>query len=108
MKRDPEIMFTFIACADLKRICEWIATSADRWGGTVAENRTAADQFAHRFSHHCELLAENPEVGSPRPELSSGIRSSSFERHVVFYRVRGEHLEVLRVLPAAKDAAATA
>lgn len=109
MKAAPSnIVFTFVACADLKRVCEWIATSVDRWGGTVGENQAAADDFAHRFEHHCELLAANPDMGVPRPELQREVRSSPFEKHVIFYRVRGGNLEVLRILPVAKDAAAIA
>jgi plasmid stabilization system protein ParE len=100
--------FTFVACDDLKRICESIATSVDRWGGTVAENQAAADDFARHFERHCALIAANPELGVARPELQREIRSSAFQRHVIFYRLRGGKLEVLRILPAAKDVAAIA
>jgi plasmid stabilization system protein ParE len=97
--------FTFLACADLKRIWESIAMPSDMWGGGVSENLSAAGDFAAGFSRHCELLAGNPEIGTARNELLDRMRSSAFQRYVIFYRLRGESLEVLRVLRAGRDVA---
>jgi plasmid stabilization system protein ParE len=103
MSEPREMVFTFIACADLKGICESIATSVDRWAGTGNANQTAADAFASEFARHCELLADNPEMGVARDDLHDGLHSSGFRTHVIFYRLRAGRLEVLRVLAAARD-----
>ncbi len=100
---DASVMFTFIACADLKRISESIATPPDLWSANVSDNVAAAEDFAGQFSRHCELLAKNPQMGTERDELQQGLRSSSFRKYAVFYRVRGERLEILRVLRAGQD-----
>jgi len=100
---DQALMFTFVACADLKRISESIATPPNLWSASASDNVAAAEEFASQFSHHCQLLAKNPQVGTERDELQLGLRSSSFRKYVVFYRIRGERLEILRVLRAGQD-----
>ena len=101
-----DIAFTFLACADLKRIWESLAMPSDPWGASVTDNHAAAEEFGRKFSEHCELLAASPEMGPARDELRHGIRSSLFDRYVIFYRVRGERVEVLRVMRAGRDRAA--
>jgi plasmid stabilization system protein ParE len=98
------LAFTFLACADVKRIWEAIAMPSDPWGSEVSERLAAAEAFAQRFARHCDLLAESPDMGQPRDELVHGLRSSAFERYAVFYRVRGERVEVVRVLRAGLEA----
>ena len=98
-----QVQFTFLACSDLKVIWEAIASPRDNWGVTVADNLAAAREFAAGFSRHCSLLASNPEMGPARGELQHDVRSSRFQKYVVFYRVRGDRIEVLRVLRAARD-----
>lgn len=102
MKADG-MVFTFLACADLRRICDSIASPPDLWSASVSDNLSAAEDFATRFSRHCELVADNPEMGTERDELQHGLRSSLFRKYVVFYRSRGERIEVLRVLSASQD-----
>ena len=103
MSPGANMAFTFLACADLKRAWETIAMPINPYGAGVAENLASADRFAHGFSRHCELIAANPELGPKRDELREGLRSSVFQSHVIFYRLRGERVEVLRVLRAKRD-----
>ena len=103
-----ELSFTFLACSDLKRIWEGLSAPSDLWGASASENLERAERFAADFSRHCELLGRNPELGTPRDELQHGLRSLPFQRYVVFYRLRGERLEVLRVLRATEDVTAGA
>ena len=103
MSTQRDMSFTFLACADLKRIWESIAMPADIWGGRVSENHSAAEDFAGRFTKHCGLLAANPELGPARDDLLHGMRSSTFQKYLIFYRMRGERLEVLRVLRDKRD-----
>jgi plasmid stabilization system protein ParE len=103
MSAPLEMVFTFLACADLKRIWEAIAMPADIYGATVSENLAAAEEFASRFSRHCAIILENPEMGLERDDLLDGMRCSPFQRYEIFYRLRGERMEVLRVLRASAD-----
>lgn len=93
-----EIKFTFQACEDLSAVWDSIAADSGTWQSTLVGDRGAADAFAARLRHHVELLAANPEMGLERNELLHGLRSSSLSRYTLFYRVRGQVLELLRVL----------
>lgn len=103
MSAPTELQFTFIACADLKAIWEAIAMPTDAWGDNFSDKLQAARDFTAAFAAHCDLLAQHPHLGLQRDDLQHGIRSSGFERYVVFYRMRGERVEVLRVLRALRD-----
>lgn len=97
------LSFTFLACADVKRIWEAIAMPSTPWGTEVAERQKAGELFSQRLARHCDLLAANPEIGVRRDDLVHGLRSSAFERCTLFYRIRGDRVEVVRVLPADRD-----
>lgn len=96
--------FTFLAVADLRSICDAISMPTDMWGVTASQNLTRAKEFADKFARHCSLLAANPDLGADRGELLHGMRSSPFQKYVIFYRARGESVEVVRVLRATRDA----
>ena len=103
MSAAGELVFTFLACADLRRIWEALAMPSDPWGGSVQANLARAEAFARGFSEHCRGIAGNPQAGRERDDLLHGLRSSAFERYLVFYRLRGERIEVLRVMRADRD-----
>ena len=103
MSAPRDMRFTFLACADLRRICDALSMPTDMWGVTAAENAARAQAFAEKFKRHCELVAANPEMGADRQELLHGMRSSPFQKYVIFYRARGDAVEVVRVLRARRD-----
>ena len=92
--------FTFLACADLRRIWESIAMPTDPYAGNAPERLEQAQAFAERFTRHCELLSENPDAGAERNDLVHGLRSSPFQKYEIWYRSRGAMVEVVRVLRA--------
>ena len=59
--------------------------------------------FYESFSQIIEEALEHPEIGLERDELHAGVRSVLFHRYVVFYRSRGDSVEVLRVMSATRD-----
>lgn len=101
-----EIRFTFQACEDLSAVWDSIAADAGAWQVSLVGDRSAADAFAARLRHHVELLAANPELGLERNELLHGLRSSSIGRYTLYYRVRGQALDVLRLLVTPRGAGA--
>ena len=103
MSASGELRFTFLACADLKHIWDAIGMPSDPWGMTASDNLAAAQAFATEFARHCPLLAKSPELGLEREELQNGLRSSSFRKYVIFYRVRGDSVEVMRILRSMRD-----
>jgi len=103
MEATSRMQFTFQACADLNDIWESIAMPSDLWGSTNAEHLTAARSFAEKLEQLCQLITLHPEMGPPRNRLQEGIRSILFQRYVIFYRIRGNCVEVMRVLRATRE-----
>lgn len=103
MNAHGETQFTFLACADVKGIWDAIAMPTDPWGLTVSDKLAAAQAFAKGFAQHCELLGNSPEIGLQRDDLNDGLRSSAFGKYVIFYRVHGRNVEIMRVLRAVWD-----
>ena len=75
------------------------------WLHIVDDNPIAADNYVDRVFHVCTLIADNPGMGTERPELSEGLRSFPVDNHVVFYTVDDAGITVLRVWPAAQNPA---
>lgn len=73
------------------------------------DNPAAAIDFIEAVEQALSRLADMPEIGSARPFRHSrleGIRMwpvPQFQNYLIFYRVRGEEIQVLRILHAAQD-----
>ncbi len=93
-----EVQFTFQACEDLAAIWDSIAADAGAWHTATSADKAAADTFTARLRHHVEMLAANPEIGPERNDLLHGLRSSTLDRYSLYYRVRANQVEVLRLL----------
>lgn len=48
-------------------------------------------------------LAENPGIGRTRHDIKSGLLSFPAKEHIVFFRIDGKKLIILRVLLASRD-----
>ena len=78
---------------------------AEAWNYIATDrDQAAANRTIDRIVMGLERLALFPLAGRPRDELSPGLRSYFIRpRHTVFYRIRGERLEVAHVLHHARD-----
>ena len=74
-----------------------------------AESPEAAERLLDAVGDAVALLLENPLAGSPREFRSmraQGVRSwdpPGFPSHLIFYRVSGDDIEVIRFLHGARD-----
>lgn len=74
-----------------------------------ADSPDAAERLLDAVANAVALLLETPQAGSPRQFRSAhaqGIRSWSprgFPNHLIFYRVSGDDIEVVRFLHGARD-----
>ena len=50
-----------------------------------------------------EKLSHNPALGAERADVRTGLRSIPIGVHVVWYRIRNDNLEVVRILHGAMD-----
>lgn len=81
----------------------------DEFNYLTERNIDAASRFLKAMEETLEILADAPEIGSPRqfkkPQLI-GVRMwpiKSFPNYLIFYLQREEHLQVLRILHGAQD-----
>jgi toxin ParE1/3/4 len=92
---DCPVILSEAAIADMSAMGRWIA---ERAGSEVAEAYVARVEFA------CYRLADFPNRGTPRFDVSKGLRSVTFERRVIIaYRVENGEVRIVRVIPAALD-----
>lgn len=82
-----------LAQADIDEIWDYIA----------ADNPPAADRWLDVLYDKFLLLASQPLIGQIREELSPDLRSFSVDRYVLYYKVLGQRIRILRVLHGARD-----
>ncbi len=70
----------------------------------VAEDQPAnADRLLDRLNEAALLLAETPSMGVDRPTLPGKIKSFPVGNYLLYYRIKPEVLELVRVLSASRD-----
>jgi toxin ParE1/3/4 len=79
------------------------------WAYIARDNGQAADDVIEAAYRLCGVLGDHPELGRVL-EFSqtalSGLRSfvvTDFPNYVIFYRVKGKAVEIVRVLHGARD-----
>ncbi len=50
-----------------------------------------------------DKLAKTPTIGKARNEIKIGLFSFPMRSHIIFYRVMGNHIRIVRVLYGGKD-----
>jgi toxin ParE1/3/4 len=80
--------------ADLVDIVEYTSRI---WGDAQAET------YLRRVFARLEWLAEHPALGRARPEIKDGYRSFLEGRHVIFYRVAEDGIDILGIPHSARD-----
>ena len=89
-----KVVVSDAAKRDLQDIARY---TEQTWGS--AQRLRYVDAIKKRFA----LLRERPTAGSSREEIRPGYRSIPSDRHVIFYRVTEDTVEVLRVLHGNMD-----
>ncbi len=70
----------------------------------VAEDQPAnADGLLDRLNEAALLIAETPGMGVDRPHLSKNLKSFPVGNYILYYRVKPDVLELVRVLSASRD-----
>jgi toxin ParE1/3/4 len=93
-RRRRPIIWSPEARADLSEIWDYYAKTA---------GRPKADNIAREISNACRPLEDHPFAGRARDELRPGLRSIATRPYVIFYRVRGDVAEIVRVLHGRRD-----
>ena len=82
------------ALNDLREIARY---TENKWG-TDKRN-----QYLTAIDNRFHWLAENPNFGKRRDEIKTGFYSYPEGRHVIFYRVKNDVIEILGVLHQSMD-----
>jgi toxin ParE1/3/4 len=67
------------------------------------KNPAAAERYANEFYDKGKALAQFPEIGRNRPEIGPNLRSTLVRPYVIFYRIEGEEVQILRILHGKQD-----
>ena len=87
----------------------WLATAEDdldtlfRYVALESGSLATALGYIDRIIEKCDKLALFPLSGRSQSEYSPGLRSTPFERLMIFYRAEDRGIAVLRVVNAARD-----
>ena len=79
---------------------------ADAWVYVAEDSEDRADALLDAVEETSRLVAENPGVGRPRPELEGGTMRSvlTAKRYLVYYRPAGEgRVELVRLFHTSRD-----
>jgi toxin ParE1/3/4 len=82
------------AQADIDDIWDY---TADRWSDDQAE------RYTEDIRHAIEAIARDPRRGRPCDHIRRGYRKYSVGAHVLFFRVVGDGIEVVRILHQRMD-----
>jgi toxin ParE1/3/4 len=69
----------------------------------AAGGSRVADQIVRRIVEASRPLNRHPLAGRSRDEIRPGLRSRATGSHVIFYRVRDDVAEIVRVLDGRRD-----
>ncbi|WP_181389816.1 type II toxin-antitoxin system RelE/ParE family toxin [Leucothrix pacifica] len=75
----------------------------DIWLYVAEDQPVNADRLLDQLHEAAHLIAETPKMGVIRPSLGSDIRSFPVGNYILYYRIKSETLELVRVLSASRD-----
>jgi len=89
----PEVVISPKAEQDLLEIWFYIAE----------DSPVNADRFLDKLDKKAIKLSEFTDIGIDRPELAEDLKSFPVDRYLIYYRVIKNGIELVRVLPGARD-----
>ena len=90
----PSYTLSPAAQADVEHIWHY---TAEHWSKQQAERYTRSIQAA------CEALSDGSRIGQPADNIRLGYRKATVGSHVIFYRMQGNTVEVIRILHQRMD-----
>lgn len=68
------------------------------WLYVAKDSVAAADRLIDQICVRCQLLCEHPQAGLLRPDIAPDCRQFLVEGYVILYRIRDEHIDLVRAL----------
>lgn len=91
---DPKLIWSPEAITDLDAIWDFYFDAA---------GRHTAEKMVREIAETCRSIAQHPLIGRARDEVRLGLRSLVSHPNVIFYRVRSDIPEIVRVLDGRRD-----
>ena len=73
------------------------------WEFIADHDEIAADRYIDHLRDRALELLHFPELGRVRNEILSGLRSLLARNHLLFYKIEGEEVQILRILHGSID-----
>lgn len=89
-----EVRLNALARYDLAEIDEY---------GALEFGLPVADDYSRGFHDTFDLLRRHPLAGVARPELGRGVRCIVHRKHRIFYIVKSDLVQVLRIFHHSRD-----
>jgi toxin ParE1/3/4 len=68
------------------------------WDHIGQQNPDAADRVVAAIENTIELLSDFPHLGTPCPHLAPGLRRTLWREYLIYYRLHGDVIEIVRAL----------
>lgn len=94
--RKPRLIVAPRAQRDIRNIRVY---GLNQWG------EAQADAYHTALTKGFERLQDHPLIGKARDDLRAGLRSWPVEHHVLYYRIKDDVIEVVRILHERADPA---
>ena len=73
------------------------------WLYIASDSIRSADKFIDFLYEICTNLCSTPEIGRKRDELLPGLRCLPAKRYLIFYRIKRDSIEIIRILSGYRD-----
>jgi toxin ParE1/3/4 len=88
------LFFSQKALSDLKEIYRY---------STIQWSASQADKYYFDLIYHCQKLLHFPLLGKIYPTIYSQPRGLKVNKHIVFYKIEGKSIRIIRILHESKD-----
>ncbi|PHS12254.1 MAG: plasmid stabilization protein [Kangiella sp.] len=75
----------------------------DIWAYIAEDSPVNADNYTDKLHDKGYILADNPQMGTVRPDLMDELRCFPVDHYVLYYREINNGIELVRVLHASRD-----
>ncbi len=82
-----------LATQDLNQIADYFAS----------HNIEVGEKFFQDFNRRCQQLILFPNSGTSYAYIQLGLRGLSLKNYIIFYRIFGEDIEILRVVSGRRN-----
>lgn len=62
-----------------------------------------AENVIDRILDCCEQLTRMPRIGRIRNDIAAGVRSVTSDSYIIYYRIKGNRIEILRIWHGYRD-----